>query len=279
MQRQARADQVSQVRLDGLFGQSLQSEAVHSVIAVVRGDGCSACPTVCFLMWQTLLQTDLFQGLSPEAMEHVMAAASPPKLLPEGHVLFQQGEPAEACFVLLSGRANLSQLTPNGHETVLRVIEPGQALGLTALLGAGGYSATARVAQPATALAWSGTAIQQLSRSHPLILHNALHIALERYTALQQAYLRLAFETVDHRLAEVLTRLARAQPVQRDGSIVIRESRETLAAMAVTTIFTVSRLLREWERHRIVALKRGMVVIRDLQALRRLAYSESAALP
>lgn len=226
-------------------------------------------------MLEKLSETDLFQGLTPESLHEVLMAALPLQRLPAGYTLFRQGEPANLCFTLLDGRAHLTRFDLNGHEIVLRVVEPGHALGITALLDAGTYSTAARLAQPAAVLAWTKADIQRLSRRHPLILQNALQIAMERYVELQQDYQRLAFDSVERRLATVLVKLAHASPAdQAEDDIVIHESRESLAAMAVTTIFTISRLLTDWERRGIVTLGRGAITIRDLKALFAIAFPD-----
>lgn len=231
-------------------------------------------------MLEKLSETDLFRGLTPENLHEVLSAALPLQRLPAGYTLFRQGEPANVCFALLDGRAHLTRFDLNGHEIVLRIIEPGHALGITALLDEGTYSTDARLAQPAAVVAWTKADIQRLGRRHPLILQNALQIAVGRYVELQQDYQRLAFESVERRLATALVKLAHASPADRlETDITIHESRESLAAIAVTTIFTVSRLLTEWERRGIVTLGRGVITIRDLKALFAIAFPDPDGVP
>lgn len=226
-------------------------------------------------MLQKLYEVDLFQGLPAEGFHDALSAALPPQRLPAGHTLFRQGEPAEACYALLGGSAHLIQQDLNGHEVVLGTISAGRVVGVTALLEEGAYSTGAQIAQPATVLGWTRSEIQRLAKKYPIILHNALRVAMARYVELQQSYQDLAFHSVSHRLARALVKLARAQPVQPDGSILITITREHLATMAVTTIFTASRLLSAWERQGIVASQRGAIAVRNLDALSALAAGDA----
>jgi len=61
-----------------------------------------------------------------------------------------------------------------------------------------------------------------------------------------------------------MTRLARKTGKRVEGGVLLDLplSREDLAAMTGTTLFTVSRLLAEWERAGLVEVGRERVVIR-----------------
>ncbi|MCS6774671.1 MAG: Crp/Fnr family transcriptional regulator [Anaerolineae bacterium] len=216
-------------------------------------------------------QTDLFTGLTSRSLQDVLAAARPVQTFPKAHYLFWQGEPAHICYVLVSGQAYLIQLDASGHEVVLGVVGSRQAIGITALLEDGIYSTSALTAEETTVLSWEGSVLRMLAKRYPTLLNNALRIAMERYVDLQQAYRQLAFKPVERRLANVLLKLAQSRPSERGAELVIREPRERLAALAVTTIYTVSRLLTDWERRGLVSLGRGVVVVRDLAQVSEIA--------
>ena len=58
------------------------------------------------------------------------------------------------------------------------------------------------------------------------------------------------------------------------GAIEIGISREELAQMTGTTLFTVSRLLCQWEEKGIVSARREAVLVRNLPALIELSQQE-----
>jgi CRP-like cAMP-binding protein len=56
-----------------------------------------------------------------------------------------------------------------------------------------------------------------------------------------------------------------------DGTIEIALSREELAQMTGTTLFTVSRLLSAWEARGIVRPRREAVTVYDVESLRAIS--------
>lgn len=74
---------------------------------------------------------------------------------------------------------------------------------------------------------------------------------------------------MERRLARAISRLGsqlgRGVP---DGVLIDTPlSRQDLAEMTGTTLYTVSRILNEWQRHNIVRAGREQVVITDAHAL------------
>jgi CRP-like cAMP-binding protein len=59
-----------------------------------------------------------------------------------------------------------------------------------------------------------------------------------------------------------------------NDEVEISLSREELAQLTGTTLFTVSRLLSQWELQGIVSARREMVSVRDVQALTALSQSQ-----
>jgi hypothetical protein len=64
------------------------------------------------------------------------------------------------------------------------------------------------------------------------------------------------------------------QPV--DGAVEIGLSREELAQMTGTTLFTVSRLLSAWEARGMVRPRREAVTIFDVQSLRAIGRGDES---
>jgi ATP-binding cassette subfamily B protein len=61
-----------------------------------------------------------------------------------GDILVRQGDPADAFYVLLSGRARVVKVDQNGNEIVLATLKPGDSFGEAALAEGGTRSATVR---------------------------------------------------------------------------------------------------------------------------------------
>ena len=68
-----------------------------------------------------------------------------------GEIVFQEGDPGRALFVVVEGTVEITQATAKG-EYVLRTLGPGDAFGEIALIDDFPRSATARLATPARLL-------------------------------------------------------------------------------------------------------------------------------
>ena len=78
-------------------------------------------------------------------------------------------------------------------------------------------------------------------------------------------------------MASQLIRLLLQIGQQVDGAVEVELSREKLAQMTGTTLFTVSRLLSAWETKGLVRPRREAVAVCDLESLR--AVSEGTLEP
>ena len=86
-------------------------------------------------------------------------------------------------------------------------------------------------------------------------------------------YRELATETVERRLAHALLRLMEQSGVERDGMIRLDMplSRQDLAEMIGSTLYTVSRILSGWESRGLVEAGREKIAIVRPQSLSLIA--------
>lgn len=98
----------------------------------------------------------LFASLDSAALRMIGEAARITKVN-GGASFFREGDPAESFFVVQTGSVKLTQLTPEGHQVVLRLIGPGDAFGGVAAFGGATYPVTAEAVTDVTALEWPGS--------------------------------------------------------------------------------------------------------------------------
>jgi CRP-like cAMP-binding protein len=219
-----------------------------------------------------LSRVPLFTGIEERALRPVLQAAQS-VTRPAGERFFQQGDAASFFYVLTHGRVKMTQVTPEGHQVVLRLIGPGDAFGGVAAFGDPIYPATAEVIEHATALSWDGTTMHRLLESDSRLAVNALRVVASRLHDLQNRYRELTTERVERRVARTILRLARESGRKVDAGVQIDFpiSREDLAEMTGTTIYTVSRLVSAWEERGLVESGRQRIVIRNPHGLVRIA--------
>jgi CRP-like cAMP-binding protein len=221
-----------------------------------------------------LASVPLFRGLDEAGLKAVAADARLVRM-PAGRAFFREGESARQFYVLARGRVKFTQVSADGHEVILRVIGPGEPFGGVAALAAeAAYPVTARAIEAAEAHAWDGAHITALMHRFPTIAINAAAMIADRLHDLQRRHRELMTERVERRIARALLRLASAAGRRREeGGVEIDFplSRQDLAQMTGTTLFTVSRTLSGWETEGLIATGRRRVIIRQPHQLVRIA--------
>lgn len=221
----------------------------------------------------------LFKGVKAELLETVLGAAVSRSVEEDGFY-FMQGDPASHAYVLTQGRVKMLHLTPNGQQITLRLITPGDTFGGVALLDPqSGYPAAAQAAEDSRALAWNTEALRSLSSRDPSISLNVMSLMHGYINELQEREGALTSERAEQRIARTLLKLARQSGRRVEDGVLIDLplSRQDVAEMAGTTLFTVSRTLKDWERAGLLRIGRERVVIREPHGLVAIADDLSRA--
>lgn len=214
----------------------------------------------------------LFAALDARALSEIRAAARL-RTAEAGSVFFREEDAAEAFFVLNTGSVKLAQLTPEGHQVVLRLIGPGDAFGGIAVFGGATYPVTAEAVTDSAAWEWSGSVMAGLMERHSKLALNALRFVAARLHELQVQYRQLATEKVERRVARALLRLVQQAGRRVDSGVLIDLplSREDIAQMTGTTLYTVSRIISRFEGDGILEAGRQRMVIRNPHGLLKVA--------
>lgn len=210
----------------------------------------------------------LFKGLDAAELAAIVSSALRITRA-AGTCFFEQGTEADHFYVLVAGSVKLTQITPEGHQVVLRLVAPGSPFGGVAAFGLAAYPVAAEAIEPSTALGWNGQAMARLLAGNATLAINALRFVASQLREVQDRYRELVTEKVERRVARTLLRLARDSGRKVDSGVLIDIplSREDLAEMTGTTIYTVSRLIAAWEEKGVVEGGRQRVVIRRPHAL------------
>lgn len=206
----------------------------------------------------------LFDGMSDAELDDILAAAAS-RRYPSGTVVFEQGQAAEHFYVLLHGRLRVTQVTPEGQQVIVRMVNPGDLFGIAKALRRADYPGTATAASDSVALSWPMEYWDGLLERHPSLAINAMQTMGNR---LQEAHTRmreLSTEEVERRVAHAVLRLANQSGKKEDAGIRIDfpVSKQDIAEMTGTTLHTVSRILTAWEAANLVEGGRQKLLVKD----------------
>ncbi len=218
-------------------------------------------------------RAEFFSGLLPETLSTACRSYAE-RRAEKGSFFFHQEDTATHLYLLAEGRVKVGQVAEDGQQVTMRMIVPGQLFGGMAVLGGKArYPVSAEAIERSTALSWKGEMLRELARRDPGLGLKMTELMYSHLQELQARFRELATERVERRVARALLRLAsQAGRKVKEGFLIdLPLSRQEIAEMTGTTLFTVSRLLSEWERRGLVDAGRERVVIRNPHDLATIA--------
>lgn len=217
-----------------------------------------------------------FCDLSPHAL-NALSSASHQSTHPGGAILFVEGQKPRGAFVLCTGRVKLSTTSREGKVLILKIAEPGDVLGLSAVISGSTYELTAETAGPCQVNFVEGAALKRLVESSGEVGMRCARILSREF---QSAYrdihdLVLARSSVG-KLARLLlswTDGADIAGLTNDREIRIHPSltHEEMAQMIGSSRETVTRVLGDLKKKQFIRLEGSTLVIRNRNALEALA--------
>lgn len=218
----------------------------------------------------------LFKNLSFAEVESILQSGRQKKVGSQ-EFFFMQDDPADAFYVLIQGKVRLSQFTSDGQQILLRIIVPITPFGAVALAENERYPVSAQAIEPATAIVWSKASLDRLLVKYPQLAINAVKILAEHVQEFQQRFTEIATQRVERWLARMILRLANQIGVKTERGVEVNLplSRQDLAEMVVTTLYTVSRTLSQWETQGLIHSGRERLIILHPHGLVKIAEEES----
>lgn len=220
-------------------------------------------------MQELIRKSSLFANVDEAVFGQVLESGVLRSVEEDGF-FFMQGDPATHAYVLVQGRVKMIQITPSGQQITMRIMTPGQTYGGIAMLNPrAGYPATAQAVENSAAVAWDTAHLRDLAGKDPSISLNIMQLMHGYISELQERQQALVTQRVEQRVARILLKLATQSGKQTGEGVLIDIplTRQDIAEMSGTTLFTVSRTLNEWERSGLFKIGRERVVICSLHGL------------
>lgn len=202
------------------------------------------------------------EGLSTPERESILATASY-RQFPRCAVVTNQEQAAARLFLLINGCARYFFIAPDGRKIYLLWLASGEVFGGASLLAEPSrYLVGTEIVKDSCVLVWERKVIRSLAARYPKLLENGLSIAMEYLTWYLASHLGLVCHTARQRLAHVLVSLANGIGKKSPDGLRLDITNEQLANTANITLFTVSRLLREWHRNGALEKSRNKILLR-----------------
>lgn len=224
---------------------------------------------------ELLANNRLFAVLSPRTQRNIAEKARLEDY-PAKVDLYQQGDPPSALYLLKSGRVKLYRHSKDKCQ-ILALPVPGDCLGAESLSTNAPSPYAATTLTTVSAIVLAPDALQSLLDDHPDFQEMFLKLITDRLKQFVTLVHDLAFRDVTSRLAMVLLARAESEGLpQTDGYLFDRLlSQQEFADMVGTAREVVYRTFKKFEDEDLVQMTRGRILVRDLEALRRIAFQEA----
>lgn len=210
----------------------------------------------------------LFSGASPELRAAIERSAVGVNLAP-GELLFAQGDAADSFYMLDAGEIEIGVLSPGGRKLALEVMTPGEIFGEIGLFAGKRTASATAIGQARLRRVRRGDLLVAI-RSEPELALQFIDLLCERLRVVSEKLEERSFMPLPTRMARRLLHLA-DKLAPTDG--VIPVSQAALADFAGATREAVAKTLAVWRARGWVGLSRGIVQVKDKEALRLIAES------
>ncbi|SRR5215204_1885033 len=198
-------------------------------------------------------------------------------LYPRGSVLFMEGQTSQGVYILCQGRIKLSTCSRDGKVIILQIAEPGEVLGLSAVVSGSPYEVTAEVIEPCQISFVRKNDFLRLLQQHTDACLNAARQLSQNYQTAHEQICSLGLSsTVADKLAKLFLGWCGAHgsgTYNGNGTVhlKINYTHEEIAEMIGTSRETVSRLLKNFRERKLISLKGSDLVIHDRRRLESVA--------
>jgi CRP/FNR family transcriptional regulator, cyclic AMP receptor protein len=186
---------------------------------------------------------------------------------PQRAILFNENQPCRGAFILCSGQAKLSTSARSGKTLLLRTAEAGEVLGLSSVFSGRCYELTAEIASVTAAVRFVKREdfVDYLHKFGESNLRAIQALGREYEHALENLRTLAWLSTATARVAQLLLQTNDGN----GGRLMLTQ--EQIAQKTATTRETVTRLLLQLRKERIISLEGSDLLIRNRAALEKMA--------
>ncbi len=200
------------------------------------------------------------------------------RTFPRKAPIYLPRDQADGVLLVANGRVKICHLSPEGKQSILAFIEPGELFGELAIFEDGQREEYAEAVESTTVILIPAAEIRQLMAEDPQMSLGVTKLIGLRRQRVERRLKYLLFHSNRDRLIHLLLELAEryGKPTSAGLELGIRLSHQDLGAVIGSTRETISITLGELQAEGYLQIGRRRLVLNDLE---RLAKSVNAATP
>jgi CRP/FNR family transcriptional regulator len=215
---------------------------------------------------------DIFEPLSEEEIEQ-LSGQLPDRRLEGGEIFYGPQDRSERLFLLQKGKVRIFRTTPEGREFTLTVVESGTVFGEMALTGQQLEGAYAQAMEPSEVSTMAREDLERLVLEKPEVGLRIMQVLSERLRRQETRLEDANTKDVHARLAGIIVLLVESEGVRTDTGyrIPAHYTHERLGTMIGANRVAVTRAFGLLQDEGVMELRRRLIYVTDLEALRRSA--------
>lgn len=221
---------------------------------------------------EILSRAGIFQGVEPAAVNTLIEQLDS-ATFPRGTTIFDEGEPGDRLFIIISGKVKLARHAPDGRENLLTIMGPSDMFGELSIFDPGPRTSAAVCVTEVTTATMDSQMLHDWIHAHPEISEQLLRVLARRLRRTNNALADLIFTDVPGRVAKALLQLANRFGVQEGGALRVHHdlTQEEIAQLVGASRETVNKALAEFAHRGWIRLEGKSVLISDTERLAKRA--------
>lgn len=222
---------------------------------------------------ELLGRVPVFSTLEPSDLERIAGVAVPRSFEP-GQVVFREGDSSDTCYVVREGRARAIRTHGDGRTITLATFGPGDIFGELAMFEDERRSATVEAIEAISVVGVLGPDMRRLMKEHPEISARLVIALGRRLRETNERLSRQSFQTVQSRVAAVLSEIVAAEIAAGKGpaDVLVTATQADLAQLAGSSRESASRFLAVLERAGVISQGRGRLTVHNPAALEQYVF-------
>ncbi|MBI2214106.1 MAG: Crp/Fnr family transcriptional regulator [Acidobacteria bacterium] len=189
---------------------------------------------------------------------------------PKGSVLFVEGEDPRGVFIICTGKVKLTSSSSEGRTLIVKIAEEGEVLGMSASILGKSYEVSAETIEPSQVnFIRRDDFIRFITENVEACMHTAEQLS-DRYHSAQKEIRAFGLaQTTAERLARLLIEWCdtKGEQTAQGTRIQVLLTHEEIAQMIGTSRETVTRLLSDLKKKKVIEVKGASVYVKNREAL------------
>ncbi|MGE8206421.1 Crp/Fnr family transcriptional regulator [Heyndrickxia sp. NPDC080065] len=214
---------------------------------------------------QTLKSTHSIQ------MTELLLYAEKIEKIIKGRYLFQEGMLAEGIFIILSGKIQISKITPDGQELTFRICSSNEIVGESILFShSPKYLLTAKVLEDGEVAFIRKEVLENEIFENSSLAFEMMKWLSDQYRKTQTKFRDLMLHGKKGALYSTLIRMSNSYGEQKQDGILINlpVTNQELGNFCGASRENVNRILSDLKKRGVLSIDKGKITIHDLQFLK-----------